>query len=148
MSMRNTPIAFGFFLCAFALFAGDAATELKKLEGATWAFVAAQKGGEKAPDEVLKFTATFAGDKMTIESNDPAKKERKIEFAIKLDPTKDPKEIDFLKLPDKNERTLGIYKLSGDEFTFCMPDDKDAPRPKEFASPQGTRIMLITLKKK
>lgn len=62
----------------------------------------------------------------------------KVPFTI--DPTKDPKEIDFkvtigpgVKIKGGNEFTLkGIYKLDGDTLTLCRTVLGTDDRPKEF----------------
>src|SRR5882724_1699408 len=133
------------FLSAIVLLAGDAATEMKKFQG-QWALIAAEKGGKKAPPEILKFVATFADDKMTFDTTDPEKKDGpdKREFSIVLDPSKTPKSIDLIKFSGdgKGDKYAGIYKLVGDELTICTGEKGD-DRPTEFSSPEGSRINLI-----
>ena len=91
--------------------------------------------GEKLPEEVVKGgKLTFAGDKHTVKVGKDT-----IIGTQKLDPTKNPKEIDATDTegPFKGKTTQGIYKLDGDMFTVCFaPPGKD--RPKEFTSKSST----------
>jgi uncharacterized protein (TIGR03067 family) len=134
------------FVGAVVLSAGDSATELKKLQG-QWACIAAEKSGKKAPPEILKFAATFSGDKMYFDTTDAEKKDgaNKREFSIILDPTKKPHWIDLVKISaeGKGDRSVGIYKLVGDELTICV-GEKNVGRPEEFAAPEGSNLNLIT----
>jgi|SRR4051812_39811459 len=132
---------------AIVLVGGDVATEAKRLQG-KWACVAAEKDGRKAPPEILKFVATFTDDKMTFDTTDADKKEGpdKREFKIVLDPSKKPKWIDMVKSAE-GKGAMGIYKLEGDELTICV-GEKDVERPSEFAAPEGSKLNLITFKKK
>ena len=146
MLKQNCLLAVTVFGFGLSLFAGDAATEAKKLEG-QWTLFAAEKGGKKAPPEFLKTTAKIADGKMTMDSNNPEKKDAPRMFSLTLDPTKEPKAID-LDLGEGKGRIEGIYKLSGDELTLCFSAVGGAERPNKFASPDGTQIILFTWKKK
>jgi uncharacterized protein (TIGR03067 family) len=52
---------------------------------------------------------------------------------MKLDPTKEPKEIDLVVGPGKP--ILGIYKLDGDRLGLCLGDEDN--RPTEFTTKVG-----------
>jgi uncharacterized protein (TIGR03067 family) len=54
-------------------------------------------------------------------------------WTIKLDPTKRPRQIDLIKVGDKNTFFRGIYKLEGDTFTYSLGFNvSEANRPKDF----------------
>ena len=42
---------------------------------------------------------------------------------------------------------LGIYKLERDTLTVCLGDENDNDRPTEFASKEGTKVMLLVLQR-
>jgi RNA polymerase sigma factor (sigma-70 family) len=106
----------------------------------TWTMVSGEEGGQKAPPERLQdATATFAeGGKMTAKLG-----EREQEFTYKLNPAKKPKE--FSVTNDQGQTLLGIYRLDGDTLTVCF--DRSGERPTEFASKEGTSVVLEVLKR-
>jgi uncharacterized protein (TIGR03067 family) len=61
------------------------------------------------------------------------------------DATKDPPQID-LKHEDRDATGLGIFKFDKDMLIVCF-DEKGVERPTKFASPAGTRIMLLTFRR-
>jgi len=106
----------------------------------TWAVVSYEEGGEKAPEERIKEAkVSFAADgKMTAKQG-----EKEQEFTYKLDPAKKPKEFSLTN--DKGLTLLGIYKLDGDTLTVCL--DRSGGQPAEFASKDGTTVILEVLKR-
>jgi RNA polymerase sigma factor (sigma-70 family) len=106
----------------------------------TWAVVSYEEGGQKAPEEAIKEARViFAADgKMTAKLG--AKEQ---EFTYKLDPAKKPKE--FSGTNDKGQAVLGIYKLDRDALTICC--NRGGDRPTEFASKEGTTVVLEVLKR-
>jgi uncharacterized protein (TIGR03067 family) len=115
------------------------AKDLKSLEG-TWKLVAAEREGEKAPEDMLKNSSlTIKGGKYEAKLGDDTH-----EGKLKLDPTKKPKTLDATESSDQT--LLGIYELKGDEFKVCLAEPgKD--RPKEFSAAQGSGQMILVWKR-
>jgi uncharacterized protein (TIGR03067 family) len=72
------------------------------------------------------------------------------EFTIKIDPSKNPKEIDLipLKQPNMGQTIYGIYKIEGDMLILCanfIPQGNR--RPKAFESNQNNKTNILTMKK-
>jgi uncharacterized protein (TIGR03067 family) len=65
---------------------------------------------------------------------------------LTLDPEKKPKAIDLF-LADEKKAHLGIYKLEGDQLTFCLPDPGNEKRPSEFSSTKDNKCSLFVLER-
>jgi RNA polymerase sigma factor (sigma-70 family) len=106
----------------------------------TWVLVSSEEGGQKGPEELIKGArVTFAaGGKMTVKQG-----EKEQEFRYELDPSRDPKE--FSGTNEQGRTVLGIYRLEGDTLTVCF--DRGGARPTEFASPEGTTVVLEVLRR-
>ena len=117
----------------------EAVKDEEKILG-TWTLVSSEEGGRKAPEERLKeATVTFAADgKLTAKQGG-----KEQEFTYQLDPAKKPKE--FSGTNDQGRTVLGIYKLEGDTLTVCF--DRGGGRPTEFASREGSLVVLEVLKR-
>ena len=59
------------------------------------------------------------------------------------DPEADPAAVD-LTLEPGGGLLRGIYKVEGDILTVCCEDDDRGTRPKRFAAPAGTKLLLLT----
>ena len=70
------------------------------------------------------------------------------EKAIKIDPTKKPKTIEFTFTEGQlqGKTSLGIYELQGDTFKYCRAAP-DKPRPTEFSSKEGSEQTLVVYKR-
>jgi uncharacterized protein (TIGR03067 family) len=115
---------------------GDAKKE--KIEG-VWTVVSAVKGGEKLADvDNMEVKLIFAGEKLTV-----VKGGKNEELTYKLDAGQKPKAIDLMP---KDKTIKGIYQVDGDTLKICFtgPDDE---RPTEFVSKEGTRTLLLTLRR-
>jgi uncharacterized protein (TIGR03067 family) len=102
--------------------------------------VSIAEGGEKAPEAKIRGAqVTFTADgKMTVKQG-----EQEQEFTYKLSPAQKPKE--FSGTNAQGRTVLGIYKLDGDTLTVCY--DRGGDRPAEFASNEGTKVVLEVLKR-
>jgi uncharacterized protein (TIGR03067 family) len=101
-----------------------------------------EKGGQKAPEEEVKEAKLVfaAGGKLTAKLPKGEKG-----GTYKLGPAKKPKAI---TITTENGGTfLGIYKLERDTLTVCLGDENDNDRPTEFASKEGTKVVLVVLKR-
>jgi len=101
-----------------------------------------QSGKPHNPPEGTTITFTADG-KVILREGKAGKPE---EGTYKIDPRKDPAEIDIVP-PDKDKGppVIGIYKIEKDNLVMCVMMGTD--RPKKFESPEGTEIMLITLQR-
>jgi uncharacterized protein (TIGR03067 family) len=142
--------------------------DLGKLQGA-WTITELIVGGSKVPEEEFKGTTfVFSGNKLTLVPpmsntfatasvtgfaaviNFPAAPEVETlvdyrVFTFKLDPAQKPATVD---ITFKDMVSPGIYDVTDDTLRWCQSDDeKTKERPKEFASPDKSRIYLFTLKR-
>jgi uncharacterized protein (TIGR03067 family) len=111
---------------------------LKALQG-KWEVVKIVMGGEQLPlEKKPKLIFTFKGTQL-IPSDMPDDV-----ATIKLDPSQMPA---WFNLTDRsNEKSLGIYEISGDTLKICFADP-GTERPKEFTSPKGSKTGYVELKR-
>ena len=112
------------------------AQQIKSLQG-TWKQIGYEKDGEAEPLDELGWEPRLAitGDKFVVTL---ANGRIPFEGTYKLDPTRQPKAIDWTDAigEDAGKTLLGIYSLEGDRFVFCVA----APvreRPAEFRTQPG-----------
>ncbi|HEY0514447.1 MAG TPA: TIGR03067 domain-containing protein [Thermoanaerobaculia bacterium] len=114
----------------------DAVTEeLKNFEG-TWKQIACEKDGVAALDEMgWEPRTTFLGDTFVVTLADGSVA---IEGTFKIDPTRDPKTVDWMDTfgADAGKTFPAIYTLEGDRLVFCAADDGQE-RPAEFRTRPG-----------
>ncbi len=67
-------------------------------------------------------------------------------FTYTTDPSRKPAHIE-LKADTRPESLKGIFELNGDTLRLCFSEGKDAERPSEFESKQGTSTALFTLQR-
>jgi uncharacterized protein (TIGR03067 family) len=132
---------------AVGLVRADAKKEGESLQG-TWDLTAVVGGGKSVPPEKVKgVKVVFSKDKMSLVSPGD---EPKREFTFKLDPTTKPKAIDLTALDGgfKGKTNPGIYQLEGDILKLCMRNEPTKERPTKLVSPEGSDLILMTLKKR
>jgi uncharacterized protein (TIGR03067 family) len=134
---------------SIAVAGGELELAIKKDKAAlqgTWKVTASVSKGEKSSaDDIKNLFLIFKGDAILVREG--GKTEEK--FSYSLDPLKTTKELDLtLKVgPQKGRVDRAIYKIEGDKLTICIQTNKDAPRPREFRSPVGSELWLVTLER-
>ena len=112
------------------------AEEIKKLQG-TWKQIACEKDG--VADQVDEFglepKSTFTDDTYVVTLTDGT---IAIKGTFKLDPTREPKTIDWMDTfgEDAGKTFPAIYSLEGDRLIFCAADEGQE-RPTEFRTRLG-----------
>jgi uncharacterized protein (TIGR03067 family) len=115
------------------------ADDTKDIQG-TWKIERALMGGMEMPAEAReKMTLEFKDGKATVHRGG---KDEPADFT--LDDAGKPKGI---VIKAKNDENLeGIYELKGDSLKICL-GRKGEDKPKEFESKEGTKTMLLVLKR-
>jgi uncharacterized protein (TIGR03067 family) len=132
------------------LLAGQGESELarkdrERMQG-KWKVLAAESRGEKVPAKDLEDLILLFEDD-TIQVTEGGKTQKKYRF--KLNPERKPREIDFTYTagPKKGQTDRGIYQFQGDRLTFCIQENKDELRPREFATEADTGLFLVVLER-
>ena len=117
-------------------FPAAVAEEMKKLQG-TWKQIAYERDGVTDPldEQGWEPRVTFTGDTFVVTLADGS---IPIQGTYKLDPTRDPKTIDWNDTigEDAGKTLLAIYSLDGDMFVFCAAYP-GGERPTEFRTRPG-----------
>jgi len=136
-----TPIVLGLALAIAAPAPKEAPKKDQPTVVGTWLPETIVVGG--APEKLeagMTFTLTGDGKCMVKEGkNEPD------EMSYSMDPKKDPGHLDLREPGMQGELMKGIYKLDGDTLTLCLSMKGD--RPTAFASPAGSMVILVTLKR-
>jgi uncharacterized protein (TIGR03067 family) len=123
-----------------------AARELKAFQG-DWKVVGLETEGKKATAEDVKGMRWRFTGSVLIPLDPSAKPGDKGE--IKLDPSKDPKQIDIVSLEGTSKGTTirGIYKWEDGRLIICMSGERDSKkgRPDDFTIEDGRDQGIITL---
>jgi len=126
----------------------DAKKELKKFQG-TWAMVSGELSGKKAADEHMsRSKIVYEGDKLQIMVPNQTT-ETIVAEIVKIDPTKKPKEMHFIRKngPNAGKTLIGIYEFEGDDQYKFAFDPTGAMTLKEFATKEGTGHIRNTWKR-
>jgi len=121
-----------------------AAVDLKKLQG-TWIMAELEINGQQVPEEKRKDTIlVIKDDKYIIKIKD-----KTYETTFKLDPSKDPKEIDmfFPDGPNEPKVSKGIYRLDGDTFQLCRAQAPGEDRPRDFVTTADSGLFVVVWKR-
>jgi uncharacterized protein (TIGR03067 family) len=139
-----TALAFG--LTATAQEKKDPKAELERFTG-TWRGVSVVRDGKDVPKpEAEAVRLVVMGEKYSLMEGGEM-----IEGTHKLDPTKDPKEIDAVRTkgPHKGETLRGLYQLSEDSFMVCFAaPGKDRPKELNPKGGPGLRVLAFKREKK
>ncbi len=136
------------FSFAAGLVGKDADKELQKFQG-EWIMVAGERDGKPVTDEHVKQSKIVYEGKR-IEIFVPRHKgEAIVADLLKIDPTKNPKELQFIRRngPSAGETQIGIYEFVGnDQYKFAF-DPRGKTILKEFATKPGTGYIMNTWKR-
>src|ERR1019366_3135909 len=106
--------------------------DLEQMQG-TWEMHALEINGKDVPVNKLEGTLLLIkGDEYRTKIKDKLL----FGFRLKLDPSKDPKELDMIqKQPDGSEKVIkGIYTFEKDVFKMCRGLDASQERPSQFGT--------------
>jgi uncharacterized protein (TIGR03067 family) len=126
----------------------DAVQKDKEALQGAWRPVSAEQGGKDHTEGAKEHLLVFEKDTFTVKKGD----EVIIKGTFQLDPSQKPKAIDMTiteakKDGDTGKEVHGIYELDKGTLRWCTAEPGGTDRPKEFATQEGTRHMLLTLKK-
>ncbi len=134
-----------FFLSLALLSAGEAATDLERMQG-TWTVVSLTELGKAIPAEETDILEVVVNkDVMTVYK----KGKVEVQYRFKLDPDKKPKQIDFTDETEakKGNTEPGIYAFDGAKLKLAL-DEKRKGRPTVFEGKETETYSVIVLKKK
>jgi len=122
--------------------------ELQKFQG-TWVMVSGEMDGKKVPDAHVKQSKiTFAGNKVEL-ITPHQHKDTIIASISKLDSTKSPKEMHWVRTagPNAGATMIAIYEFEGpDRYKICF-DPAGSAVPKEFSTEAGSGHIWHTWKR-
>jgi uncharacterized protein (TIGR03067 family) len=111
----------------------------------SWVAAAVEEDGQKLSGEPLKAVRVVVqGDEITFH---PVRDRTRVTF--NLDPAQSPRTISMTVQdgPDKGKSIPGIYDFQGDRLRLCAALKPGVPRPKEFAAPSGSGLLLLVLQR-
>jgi RNA polymerase sigma factor (sigma-70 family) len=122
----------------------EARDDWDKLQG-TWTAVAAEQDHQKVPEEAVReISIAIRGNRIIIR---PSRQPTRVTF--QLDPTRKPRILAMTAQegPDKGKSVPGIYDVQGDRLQLCFAAKPDAKAPAQFATTEGSGLMLLVLKR-
>jgi uncharacterized protein (TIGR03067 family) len=114
--------------------------ELKKFQG-TWVDVYAEKAGQRQ-EHVGDHQLRFDGETFSVADHGRVEEEG----TIKLNPSKNPMEIDlrFRGGKDEEKTVLGIYTWDGENLKLCWGEPGGGRRPTDFTTtPEGGFLVVV-----
>ena len=137
-----STLVFGVLFAVGAPLEKDAKKDAPSIVG-EWKAEKLVIGGQDVspPEGGVAVTFTADGKVQLVEKG----REKEDPGTYKVDAKKNPAEIELT--PPKEGKHLGIYKIDGDTLTICLSDPKSTERPTKFESPDGSKLMLFTLKR-
>jgi uncharacterized protein (TIGR03067 family) len=128
-------------------FTDTAKKELKRLEGTWKASKLVREGNEEESPKMggEEVVITFKGHMMQLNGKD-------FLAITALDPSTDPKCIDYKAVADSGPVTKGtvfeaIYKLNGDTLLLALHPDGGTNRPAKFESPKDSKVIVVTFQR-
>lgn len=119
----------------------EAREEMKKFQG-TWRQILCEADGVKSPPDECgaEPVTTFTDDTFVVTRQDGSVV---IKGTFVLDPTREPKEIDYTDTfgADAGKTFPAIYRFDGDQLTFCAAD-MGMDRPKVFRTRAGDTLRV------
>lgn len=110
----------------------------------TWKVLSITDDGNSVPQEVTaNFIFIFSQEKAILQTE-----EKTVEILYKIDPTKSPKQIDFV-IHEEPAPILGIYNMDGDQLQLCFQSraGENIPRPTKLEAIEGSRHLLFKLER-
>jgi uncharacterized protein (TIGR03067 family) len=145
MRMAMSIVVLGFVCLAPSLPGGEKKTDKDLLQG-TWKPTSIVRDGQEISD-VGDLRISFKGVTFKILKDG----EEFLEGTITLNSTKKPPTIDFSIQKGADEfsgkNSKAIYAIKGNTFKFCATKPGVENRPTEFAAPQGSDAILVTLER-
>jgi uncharacterized protein (TIGR03067 family) len=117
----------------------------QRIEG-NWTVIAFETNGNKAGDEDARKLKVVIGADGSWSPNVDGREVA--QGTSSLDPTKNPKVIDFMTIvgDDAGKQSLGIYEVGENSLKFCVAQT-GKERPGDFASLPGSDRVFLTLER-
>jgi len=118
--------------------------DVKAIQG-TWQARSVEVGGVPVEEFAKSCQLVWDGEQFQVMVNGQLQDKGVV---TRRDAAKNPKEFDFelTEGPSKGTKFIGIYRLIDNTYTSCFVMAGDE-RPKEFASPAGSNVVLNILKR-
>lgn len=121
---------------------------LREIEG-LWRVTAMTFDGQAIPAAGLKGAQVFCGGNQLTYTFTAHGKPINVLFTVTVDAAKTPHKIDaqLLSGNHKGELCRGIYTVTENAMTLCLPDIPNVPRPRALCSDPGSNLHLLKLER-